>query len=174
MKYILLIIFTLIFQSIFRQKIIEKESYSEYLNNHPLGSISDRYHLTLTGYFDDCGEFGGHNEIIILKRKNRKLVATITIYEKDCHRRSGYEEIKVIEKKSYNIPEEKVSLFTNYLEKLLYRSIKNSLPFHAGRHYYATLDFEGKETQFRNIDLHYHDTGWSWEEFENLKNAIKK
>lgn len=174
MKYIIILILTLLCQLIVAQENADQEFYPDRLKNHPLGAISERYQLTLTGYFDDCGEFGGHKEIIRLKREGKELIATLTIYEKDCNTRSGYEEIKITEQKTYKISDEKVSLFSEYLGKLLTMSLRQSFPFHAGRHYYAVLGFEGEETRFRNIDLHYHDTDWSWTEFEKFKENIIK
>lgn len=168
------LVFILLSQLTVAQENSNQEFNFDHLKNHPLGGISEGYQLTLTGYFDDCGEFGGHKEIILLKREDRELIATLTIYEKDCNRRSGYEEIKIIEQKSYKISEGKALLFNEYLEKLLTMSLRQSVPFHAGRHYYATLDFKGEETRFRNVDLHYHDTGWNWTEFEKLKENIDK
>ena len=163
----------------FSQKKFQKSEYSEYLQNHPFGSISDRYTLTLTGYFDDCGEFGGHEETIELIRIDRKLSAIITIFDKSCQE-TNYAAPKIVKSKTYLIDESKVPFFQEYLTKLLTKSLEHYEPFHAGRTYTATLDFketaesDDDEYNFQRINLIYNDTGSNWTEFQELKRLIEK
>lgn len=183
MRNVLLFIFIFITFNGFSQKKFQRSEYSKYLQNHPFGSISENYTLVLTGYFDDCGEFGGHEETIELIRIDRKLSAIITIYDKSCQN-TNYAEPKIIEAKTYLISESKVRFFQEYLNKLLTKSLEHYVPFHAGRTYSAKLEFRKpeknseKETEnkynFQRMNLIYHDNFSTWIEFQKLKNIIEK
>ena len=149
------------------------------LEKHPFGSISDNYTLMLTGYFDDCGEFGGHEETIELIRIDRKLSAIFTVYDKSCQN-TNYAKPKILKTKTYFVEENKVPNFQEYLNKLLIKSLEYYVPFHAGRTYSATLQFRktdeqnNDENNFRTINLTYYDTGSTWTEFQKLKNIVEK
>ncbi len=163
----------------FSQKKIPRSEYSQYLQNHPFGSISDRYTLTLTGYFDDCGEFGGHEETIELIRIDRKLSAIVTVYDKSCQD-TNYAKPKILNTKTYPLDESKVPVFEEYLSKLLAKSLEYFVPYHAGRIYSANLNFrkteEGNDDEynFRRIKILYYDGASTWTEFQKLKNIIEK
>jgi hypothetical protein len=164
---------------VFSQEELSHREYREMLEEHPFGSITDRFTLTLTGYFDDCGEFGGHEETIELIRIERKLMAIVTIYSESCQS-SNYKKPKVVRTKTYPIDENQIAEFQNYLSKLLVKSLELDYPFHAGRHYSAKLDFRKEyydkddNYSFERLNLKYHDTGSSWTEFQFLKSIVEK
>ncbi|AEE18505.1 hypothetical protein [Dokdonia sp. 4H-3-7-5] len=175
MKKHLLIIFTLLvsLQS-FSQRKYQKSEYSKYLEQHPFGSISDNYVLILSGYFDDCGEFGGHEETIELTRIDKKLTAIITVFDNNC---SGNTAAK-LDAQSYLVKEATVPLFQDYLNQLLTKSFAYYIPYHAGNTYKATLDFkktnDNKEDDdtFKRVHLVYPSVGSKWPAFEKLKHNI--
>ncbi len=141
----------------------------------------------MTGYFDDCGEFGGHEETIELIRIDKKLSAIVTIYDKSCQD-TNYAEPKIIESKTYFVEENKVPFFQEYLTKLLTKSLEHYVPFHAGRTYLAKLDFRksheenneenneenDEDYSFQRINLIYYDNVSNWTEFLKLKNIVEK
>jgi len=182
-KYICLILILLTGIQGFSQRKFQRSEYSKYLQNHPFGSISENYTLLLTGYFDDCGEFGGHEETIELLRIDRKLRAIVTIYDQSCQE-TNYAQPKIIESKTYLVEENKVSFFQEYLSNLLTKSLEYYLPFHAGRIYSAKLEFRksdednDEETKndysFQRINLIYYDNSSSWTAFQKLKNLLEK
>lgn len=165
------------------QEKSKRSENSKNLQNHPFGSISKNYTLLLTGYFDDCGEFGGHKETIELMRIDRKFSARVTIYDKICQESTNAKPI-IIKSKIYLVDENKVTLFKAYMNKLLTKSLKYYEPFHAGRTYSAKLDFRkpyednDKETKdnfsFQRINIIYHDNASNWTEFQKLKNILVK
>jgi len=160
MKQIFVLIFALCIQFSFGQK------------TNPLGAITDRYQLTLTAYYDDCGDF--NDEEILLKKERNKFVVTLTVYDKSCDGNAS-KKSKIIKEDSFILSKEKEILFINYLEKLVQKALGEKLRgTHDGIHYYAALDFDGKKTPFRGINLHYHDINNNWDAFETLKNEIKK
>ena len=161
------------------EKKVQEGEYSENIHNHPFGSISENYTLVLTGYFDDCGEFGGHIERIELLRIDGEFRAIVTIFDKSCQD-TNYSEPGIIETESYFIEESKLYYFQEYLNKLLAKSLEDYIGFHAGRHYRANLAFrKGDEESeehysFQRISLAYHDTGRTWTEFQKLKSIVEK
>tara|TARA_B110000908_G_C9947841_1_gene311180 strand:- start:32 stop:586 length:555 start_codon:yes stop_codon:yes gene_type:complete len=182
-KHICLILILLTSIQGFSQKKFQRSEYSKYLQNHPFGSISENYTLVLTGYFDDCGEFGGHEETIELLRIDRKLTAIVNIYDKSCQD-TNYAEPKVIDSKTYLIEKSKVPFFQEYLTKLLAKSLEEYVPFHAGRTYSAKLEFKKSDKDndgeieddydFQRINLIFHDNASDWSEFQKLKNIVEK
>ena len=178
-KQICLILILLTSFQVLSQKKFQRSEYSKYLQDHPFGAISDRYTLTLTGYFDDCGEFGGHEETIELIRIDRKLSAIVTIFDKSCQD-TNYAKPKILESKTYLIDENEVKYFKEYLNELLAKSLEYYVPYHAGRMYLANLDFKkiaennDDDYSFRRLKILYYDSGSTWNEFQKLKNIIEK
>jgi hypothetical protein len=164
---------------VFSQKRFPKSEYWKMIETHPFGSISDRYTLIITGYFDDCGEFGGHEETIELIRIDKKLSAIVTTYDKSCQD-TNYAKPKVLETKTYLIGENKVPNFQVYLNKLLAKSLEMSVPFHAGRIYSASLDYRKTEEEgdedysFKRLNILYYDSASSWTEFQALKSIVEE
>ena len=178
-KHICLLLILLASFQVFSQKIFEKSEYWKMIEQHPFGSISDRYTLVLTGYFDDCGEFGGHEETIELIRIDKKLSAIVTIYDKSCQD-TNYAKPKILKTETYLVEESKVENFQEYLNLLMKKSLEYYVPFHAGRTYSAILDFkktdndEDDEYTFRRLNITYDDTGSNWTEFQKLKSIVEK
>ncbi|WP_044200451.1 hypothetical protein [Flammeovirga sp. OC4] len=154
--------------------LISIQAFSQ-IEKHPFGSITDRYILTLKGYFDDCGEFGGHEEVIELFREDQKFKTKITIYSKSCDE-NNYPKPKVITSKTYIVSKNKTRYFKRYLKKLMKKSLEFDIPFHAGRKYSARLGFRDSNINdnFERINLSYDDSYNTWTEFQKLKNKFEK
>ena len=178
-KQLFLFLVLILSLQVFSQEELSHREYREMIEKHPLGSITDRFTLILTGYFDDCGEFGGHEETIELIRLDRKLMAIVTIYSKSCQS-SNYKKPKVVKSKTYPIDENKVVYIQEYLKKLMTKSLELDYPHHAGRRYSAKLDFrkkyyeEDKSYSFERLNLVYNDTDSTWTEFQKIKNIVEK
>jgi len=178
-KHFCLFLILMLSLQVFSQEELSHREYREMIEKHPFGSITDRYTLILTGYFDDCGEFGGHEETIELIRIDRRLMAIVTIYSKSCQS-SNYKKPKVVKTKTYPIEENQIAEFQNYLTKLLTKSLELDYPHHAGRQYSAKLDFRKQyydkddTYSFERLNLKYNDTGSTWTEFQSLKSIVEK
>jgi hypothetical protein len=178
-KHICLLLILFVSFQVFSQKRFPKSEYRKMIEQHPFGSISDRYTLVLTAYFDDCGEFGGHEETIELIRIDKKLSAIVTIYDKSCQD-TNYAKPKILKTETYFVEESKVTNFQEYLKKLMAKSLEYYIPFHAGRSYSAILDFkktdddEDDEHTFRRLNITYDDSGSNWTEFQKLKSLVEK
>jgi hypothetical protein len=177
-NFCLLLIFFAGFQ-VLSQKRFQKSEYQKMIEQHPFGSISDRYTLVLTGYFDDCGEFGGHEETIELLRIDKKLSAIVTIYDKSCQD-TNYAKPKTIKTDTSLVEESKVEDFQEYLNLLMKKSLEYYVPFHAGRTYSAILDFkktdddDDDDSTFRRLNITYDDTASNWTEFQKLKSILEE
>ena len=175
MKKLLIFILCTLSFNVFSQ--IDVDSLLDSVKNRPLSSIGNNYHLTLTGYFDDCGEFGGHLETIEVKRIDNELIAILTIYKKDCSK-SQSEGSKVKKSERYPLKEYHIELIRVYLSELLAKTIGYNAIGHAGRIYTARLEFEKEnlldDDPFTRLLLKYYDSYGSWNKFEELKKEIAK
>ena len=171
----LLVIFLSSFQ-IYSQKEYKSSEYYEMIEKHPFGSISDKYTLIISGFFDDYGEFGGHEETIELIRIEKKLSAIVTIYDM-CTQETNYAKPKVIKTETYLIDENKVLNFQVFMNELLKKSLEFSAPFHAGKVYSATLGYKNEDgndkVTSQRIKISYHDSWSTWTEFQKLKNIVE-
>jgi hypothetical protein len=171
MKYLIFYITSILLLS--NATAQEKPFGSEY--NTPFSAISKNYTLIFTAFIDDCGEFGGHKETIELKKIDKKFFAEISVHDKNCDGGWDLDNAKKISSVIYSVSEKQLSLFYNYLEKLLKKTIKKEMPFHAGKYYFAKLEYnDDAEIKFKQIDLNFHDSNSEWKEFERLKKELKK
>ena len=171
-KIIHLFFFSALFMNGYAQTPLDKY-YADI--EKPFSSISDNYTLILTAKIEECGEFGGHQETIELKKINSQLSAIISIYDKNCNGEWRLDEEKILSSKTYQISKEKLILFDNYLGKLITVALKDEVPYHAGSHFSANLQ-NRTDSNYKNqrIKLYYHDFDNKWVEFENLKKEIVK
>lgn len=173
-KHLLIILTLFISLQSFSQRKYQKSEYSKYLEQHPFGSISENYVLILSGYFDDCGEFGGHRETIELTRIDKKLTAIITIFDNNCNGNTAAK----LNSQSYLVKEATVPLFQDYLNQLLTKSLAYYVPFYAGNTYTAILDFkkindsEELDNTFERVHLIHPSVSSKWPAFEKLKHNI--
>lgn len=175
LNLILILIFGIVNHSLSHDK---EESYFDYLQKHSLGGVENKYVLTLDAYdayIPDCGEFGGHQELIEIKRIKKKLTALITIYDKVCDGRTYTNHDKILSKNSYIINDDQVKLIIEYLKKLLELSLKYEMVSHADYEYGAKLDWAEKtDYNFKRLDIRFREYGSKWTEFEKLKSELKK
>ncbi len=147
------------------------------LREHPFGSLTNNYTLILGGYFDDCGEFGGHEETIEILRIEGILNGIVTIYDKSCQGKN-YPKPKVISTQTYLIDENKVKLIQNYLSKLLIKSLEYDIIYHAGRTYTARMEYrkDDEDDDFRDtrLNLRYNDAYSTWTEFQTMKSIVEE
>ncbi|MEL4309176.1 hypothetical protein JMA43_13820 [Joostella sp. CR20] len=152
----------------------KEENYFDYLQKHSLGGIENKYVLTLDAYIPDCGEFGGHQELIEIKRIDKKLTAFITIYDKVCDGQTYTNHDKILSKNSYEINDDQVKLIIEYLKKLLESSLKYEMVSHADYEFGAKLDWAEKtDYNFKRLDIRFREYGSKWTEFEKLKSELK-
>jgi hypothetical protein len=127
-KTICLLLIILVSFQVFSQKIFPKSEYLKMIEQHAFGSISERYPLDLTEYFDDFGEFGTHDATIKLIRIDKKLSAILTIYDKSFQDRN-YAKPKIIKTDTHLVEESKVENFQEYLNLLMNKSLEYYDPF---------------------------------------------
>ncbi len=172
-----LLILILITLSLPAYSQLDVDSLLNSVKNRPLTSIENNYALTLTGYYDDCGEFGGHLETIEIKRIENQLVAVLTIYKKDCFNSRG-KGPKVKKSKQYTLREHHIELIQMYLSELLTKTMGYNVIGHAGRIYSARLEFVEEdllgEDPYTRLLLKYHDISASWNKFDELKGELAK
>jgi len=153
----------------------EKSNYFEYLQNSPYGGISNKYVLTLDAYIPDCGEFGGHREVIEIRRIDKVLTATIKIYNSSCRKSNKLPDPNKYSEKSYTLIEEKLKLLDSYLKSILEQSLRYEMVSHADYEYGAKLDWEEKtDFNFKRLDIKFRQYGDKWNKFEELKTELKK
>ena len=141
----------------------------------PFSSISDKYTLLLSAKIDDCGEFGGHLETIEIKKIENKLSAIISIYDENCDGQWKLEEEKIISSKTYPVSDNDLIELENYLTTLMKLSLREEVPHHAGSYFIANLQYRtNSDYKNQRINLRYHDSNNEWNEFERLKNKLKK
>ncbi|MBQ4818614.1 hypothetical protein [Aquimarina sp. MMG016] len=159
-----------------KSEILESKSGSE---NQSLDKISENTVLTLTAYFPDLGEFGGHEEEILIKRKkNEVLEATILEYNRICNSCEKVEELKVVKNEILSIDKKGEKAILNYLNKIFLESMKNNhLPSHAMNRYFAKMESHLKlpelDYKYTCFTINFEDTN-EWGEFKKLKELLKK
>ncbi|MEL6561886.1 MAG: hypothetical protein AAFQ94_27110 [Bacteroidota bacterium] len=156
----------------FVDKILTQE-YQDSVKSHPLGSISHNYTLTLSGWYDDCGEFGGHLETIEIKKIDGRLIAEVIIYKKNC---KDKKENRVKRSKQYSVDDSDIKLITGYLDELQSKTLGYNVISNAGCRYKARMGFsEADENteQWTRLKLNHVDNYCEWSAFEQLKNSIE-
>lgn len=152
----------------------KEESYFDNLLKDSLGGVENKYVLTIDAYIPDCGEFGGHQELIEIKRIDKKLTAFITVYDSVCDGQTYTNHDKILSKNSYVINDNHVKSIIEYLKKLLELSLKYEMISHADYEYGAKLDWADKtDYNFKRLDIRFREYGSKWTEFEKLKSELK-
>ena len=160
-------------QNDFLDKILSDE-YQDSLLSHPLGSISRNYTLTLSGWYDDCGEFGGHLETIEIKVKDDRLIAEVIVYKTNCGKKK---EPRVKTSKQFQVDDKEMELVVSYLQELQRKTLSYNMSGHAGCRYKARLGFSDvgeNNEQFTRLHLSYEDLFCEWTAFQVLKDALKR
>ena len=142
------------------------KSNSDELQERILGNVMGLNRLELTASFDECGEWGGHDEKFDVYRENKILFAEYVEDIVDC--KDPYtENRKIAERKTLRLNETHEKAIVNYLTSLLETGLKMELPFYAGTFYSAVMNDS-------TMILKYHSVKSSWIEYEKLKAELLK
>jgi len=138
-----------------------------------LSGIYRDNNLILKAYFPDCGEFGGHDEIIIVKKINQKLIATITIYDKVCY--DSVDSLKIISQIETDLDTNKVKLIYKYLSLQMNESLQAELFHHANSEYHSYFTLREEQSPlFKRLELICRNSEKIRIEFEKLKVELMK
>lgn len=178
MKIILITLF-IISTNVYCQQntseILESKSDSE---SQSLDKISENTILTLTAYFPDLGEFGGHEEKILIRRTDNEILeAKIFEYNQICNSCEKTEEPKVVKNEIEVIDKKKEQAILNYLSTMFLKSMKNHLPSRAPHKYFAKMESTLKLPELEYTNTHFtiqFEDDSEWVEFKNLKKIITK
>lgn len=120
--------------------------------------------LVLMGRFADCGEWGGHREVIKIFRQENGLLAT---YERDTVKcpDPSYFDRRIVERLSGELDQAKQQRVVAYLQELTERTFYDEGISNAGDSYTATRERMGLELVYRN----YHQ---DWKRFAELKLSL--
>jgi hypothetical protein len=167
MKKILLLIIIPIFAGSCGTSIKKPTSkFADEYQKRILGNVMGLNRLELTASFDECGEWGGHNETFDIYRENKVLYAEYVEDIVDC--KNPYEENrKVKERKIIQLNEMHEKAIADYLKSLLEIGLKMELPYHAGSYYQAIMNDS-------TMILKYNSARSEWAEYEKLKIELKK
>ncbi len=167
MKKILLLIIIAIFTiSCGTSNKKPKSNFTDEYQKRILGNVMGLNRLELTASFDDCGEWGGHNETFDIYRENKILYAEYVEDIVDC--KNPYEENrKIAERKTIRLNEKHEKAIAEYLNSLLDIGLKMEIPFHAGSYYQAIMNDS-------TMILKYNSARSNWAEYEKLKNELKR
>ena len=117
---------------------IVKDDIFDVFDNGILGNINGAIELEITAYFDECGEWGGHQEKFRIYRINNKnLFVDFLLDTVDCHLSYPHPP-KFIKLKTIELTEKEEKLIVSNLNILLKSSLEN-LDFGYGRHYQAVV-----------------------------------
>jgi len=165
-KILLLIIITVFTVSCGTSNKKPKSKFADEYQKRILGNVMGLNRLELTASFDECGEWGGHNETFDIYRENKILYAEYVEDIVDC--KNPYEENREIaERKTIRLNEKHEKAIAEYLNSLLEIGLKMELPYHAGSYYQAIMNDS-------TMVLKYHSARSNWAEYEKLKNELKK
>ncbi|MBG25681.1 MULTISPECIES: hypothetical protein [Croceibacter] len=166
MKKILSILLISVFIGSCETSEKKTKSKSDELQQRILGNVMGLNRLELTASFDECGEWGGHDEKFDVYRENKILFAEYVEDIVDC--KDPYaENRKIAERKTLRLNETHEKAIVNYLTSLLETGLKMELPFHAGTYYSAVMNDS-------TMILKYHSVKSSWTEYEKLKAELLK
>jgi hypothetical protein len=148
-------------------------NYKKILNNsiekNPLGFLYQTDTLTLSAMYAECGEFGGHKEVMKIYRNYKREYFLHFIQDSidlDCP--NDFEEKAVIIKDTtikINLKHEK--LIVKYLDKLYKRAIEPKFISHSNEYFRAT-------TNYSAFSLSTAEPKKDWHEFRKLKQALIK
>ncbi|MCD8423636.1 hypothetical protein [Tenacibaculum finnmarkense] len=166
MKKILSILLISVFIGSSETSEKKTKSKSDELQQRILGNVMGLNRLELTASFDECGEWGGHDEKFDIYRENKILYAEYIEDIVDC--KDPYSENrKIAQKDTIRLNEIHEKAIAEYLKSLLEIGLKMELPSHAGTYYQAVMNDS-------TMILKYHSVKSSWTEYEKLKTELLK
>lgn len=165
MKKVLYILIISVFTGSCRtSKKKPKANFMDEYQKRILGNVMGLNRLELSSSFDECGEWGGHNEKFDIYREDKILYAKYTEDIVDCN--NPYDKKrKIAESKIIELNENHEKAIVKYLKSLVDNSLKMEIPFHAGTYYQAVMNDS-------TLVLNYHNFGSSWKEYIKLKKEL--
>ena len=143
-----------------------KANFMDEYQKRILVNVMGLNRLELSSSFDECGEWGGHNEKFDIYREDKILYAEYTEDIVDC--KNPYDENrKIAEKKTIRLNENHEKAIVKYLKSLLDSGLKMEFPYHAGTYYQAVMNDS-------MLILKYHSMGSNWPEYDKLKSELNK
>ena len=134
------------------------------IDKNPLGFLYQADTLTLSARYAECGEFGGHEEVMKIYRNYKEesfLQYIKDSIDLDCP--NGFDENAfVIKDTTIRLDLKKEKLLVKYLDKLYKRSIKAKLIGHSHEVFKANTYYSG-------LLLSTYETEKDWNEFRRLK-----
>ncbi len=120
--------------------------------------------LILRGHFADCGEWGGHHEVIRIYRQDNALRAT---YERDTVKcpDPSYFNRRIVESLEGQLDQSMEKRIVAYLQSLTERTFLDEGISNAGDVYAATREDMGLELVYRNYNQ-------NWNGFAELKRSL--
>ena len=165
-KILFLLIISVFAVSCVTSKKKSKSKFADEYEKRILENVMGLNRLELTASFDECGEWGGHDEKFDIYRENKILFAEYVEDIVNC--KDPYaENRKIAERKTIRLNETDEKAIVKYLNSLLEIGLKMELPFHAGTYYSAVMNDS-------TMILKYHSVESSWNEYEKLKAELLK
>src|SRR5262249_43489736 len=140
------------------------------LKAQKLNALKEGDSLTLTAYFDDCGEWGGHDEKIIIIKEKDEFLATYFKYSSMCE--SGKQEdsvIKVLVKKSKILTVFDSTNIEKFIDDLVEATNDKEHNFPSGN---AGTFFSILFNNSKSAEIYDYTKGKYWGKFSGLVNGI--
>mgnify|MGYP003634142797 CR=1 FL=1 len=166
MKKILLILIISVFIGSCENSERKTKTNFDELQERVLGNVMGLNRLELTASFDECGEWGGHDEKFDIYRENKTLYAEYVEDIIDCSNLYNGKR-KIAKRIRFLLNENHEKAIVKYLKSLLETGLKMELISHAGTYY-------GAEMNDLTMKLEYHSVESSWKEYEKLKKELLK
>jgi len=171
MKYLIGILLLFSFSEIFGQNldslIIKVEEDTSLFSG-----INYEYNLILEAYFPDCGEFGGHKEIITVKRIDDKLIGTVIIYSKICNKT---DTLKILNTFQKDLNDDNIKHIYKYLNIQMNQSLQEEFFTHANSEYHSYFTLRDENTpMFKRLEIICRNSDKVRKGFDVLKLEMKK
>lgn len=162
----------------------DSTSESTVLTNkdHGVGNLSPRDTIFLSANYSECGEWGGHREIIKIyraeKTDNQEFEAWMrqpleAVWLMDTIGCSHRPDRKFFLAGQHEISREDELAIIKYMQSLLEYSLKEMYPSHSGN-YFSAAQGERELKGRRRLQISFHDTRYGWDEFEPLRKRLFK
>lgn len=102
-------------------------------NLEDIGALGFNSELKIYATFDECGEWGGHNESLIIFQKDEFLKVKYTKTEVNCKSFDNENLQKETVSKEYDVTQSTLKKINYFIEKLALSKTKETLPGNAGK-----------------------------------------
>ena len=141
MKKILFLNLLLIFASCNKQKTIENNQLNHFFSSHELGQNNNQLRFYITASFDECGEWGGHDEILEFFGKDNQVYLNYRKSRVDCNTISELysdpEFHQWIKNDTIKLTNNHKKAINTYLKTLIDSKLNESYVGHSGRTFSA-------------------------------------